>query len=113
MIFSKIFRKPYHFPNLAGFSRGSVYNQFLRRYQKPSTPRAGFNEGAEHRKYLWIANASLFAAVFGIIFLSVPFYKAVCSASGLTGDTNQKDYSAGRTAKDNPRIFKIFQKELS
>lgn len=35
----------------------------------------------------------IFALIFGLVYLSVPFYKWVCSQTGLVGDELQQDYS--------------------
>ena len=74
---------------------------YFRRYQKPNKPRLSWEQTKEHRKYLWLFNLSIFATVFGVVYLSVPFYKAVCAATGLVGDTVQKDYAAGHKKTEN------------
>merc|ERR1712183_502439 len=113
MVLSKIFRPAWNL-RYTQINTNPYLGNFFRRYQKPGKPRQSTVRTREHRKLLWVFNLSIFASVFGVVYLSVPFYKAVCAATGLVGDNVQRDYSASHRKSDNKlalhRKFKLMFK---
>jgi len=110
MVLSKMFRTSWNL-RYSQMNSNPYLGNFFRRYQKPGKPRQSTVKTGEHRRLLWLFNLSIFASVFGVVYLSVPFYKAVCAATGLVGDNVQRDYAASHRKADNKlalhRKFKL------
>ncbi|KRX05032.1 Cytochrome c oxidase assembly protein CtaG/Cox11, domain [Pseudocohnilembus persalinus] len=79
-----------------------------RRFKKPGQEfQKQTREFRDLTKIQTYYNFGVYAAIFGLAFLSVPLYRIYCEHTGLVGDYSQKDYSAYNKDVNKHRKFAI------
>lgn len=64
-------------------------------YRKPDLERQKqFEKSEKGDRSMWRINLGILLTLFGLVYMSVPLYRKFCASMGLTGNVEQKDYSA-------------------